>query len=394
MHDFAALPPEINSARMYSGPGSGPMMSAAAAWDGLAGQLDSFAGGYSSVLSSLQGQNWSGPSSAAMAAAASPYMAWAATTAAQAVQAANQARAAAAAYEAAFAATVPPAAVAANRTQLATLVATNFFGQNAPAIAATEAAYAEMWAQDATAMYGYAASSTPATALAPFTEPPQTTNPAGSSNQAAAVSHAAGTSGAGDTQSVLSQAISALPQQLQGLSTAGSLGSLTSVGPSSLLSGVGNLTTLLGPLNFGAAVARTLGSGANFGIEIQRATDAPPLDFPKGTGGISAPGSAGVRGAVLANTGEATPVGRLSVPQAWTAATSATGPGVAPPKPSTTPGLRLVSAQTAEPPANTAGGTQPASIAPMQGMAERHGGNAVFRMRDRRFRMPRPAAGG
>ena len=45
--------------------------------------------------------------------------------------------------------TVPPAVVAANRAQLATLVATNVFGQNTPAIAATEAQYAEMWAQDA-----------------------------------------------------------------------------------------------------------------------------------------------------------------------------------------------------------------------------------------------------
>ena len=32
--DFAFLPPEINSGRMYDGPGSGPMLAAAAAWDG------------------------------------------------------------------------------------------------------------------------------------------------------------------------------------------------------------------------------------------------------------------------------------------------------------------------------------------------------------------------
>ena len=49
--------------------------------------------------------------------------------------------------------------IAANRTQLASLVATNIFGQNTPAIAANEAQYGEMWAQDATAMYGYAANS-------------------------------------------------------------------------------------------------------------------------------------------------------------------------------------------------------------------------------------------
>jgi PPE-repeat protein len=41
--DFGALPPEINSARMYSGPGSGPLMAAATAWDELAIELDSTA---------------------------------------------------------------------------------------------------------------------------------------------------------------------------------------------------------------------------------------------------------------------------------------------------------------------------------------------------------------
>ena len=34
--NFSVLPPEVNSARMYVGAGSGPMLEAAAAWDGLA----------------------------------------------------------------------------------------------------------------------------------------------------------------------------------------------------------------------------------------------------------------------------------------------------------------------------------------------------------------------
>ena len=79
-----------------------------------------------------------------------------------------RARAAVGAYEAAYAMTVPPAVIAANRTLLAALVATNFFGQNSPAIAATEAHYSEMWAQDAAAMYGYAASSAAASTLTPL----------------------------------------------------------------------------------------------------------------------------------------------------------------------------------------------------------------------------------
>ena len=37
--DFGALPPEFNSARMYSGPGSASMMAAATAWNGLAARI-------------------------------------------------------------------------------------------------------------------------------------------------------------------------------------------------------------------------------------------------------------------------------------------------------------------------------------------------------------------
>jgi hypothetical protein len=51
-----------------------------------------------------------------------------------------------------FAGAGPPSVTAANRAQLASLITTNLFGQNAPAIAATEAHYAEMWAQDVTAL--------------------------------------------------------------------------------------------------------------------------------------------------------------------------------------------------------------------------------------------------
>ncbi|MGA9358569.1 MAG: PPE family protein, partial [Mycobacterium sp.] len=135
--DFALLPPEINSARMYAGPGSGPTLAAAAAWEALAADLQSTASSYQSAIAGLTAGSWLGPSSASMAAAAAPYVAWMRATAAQAEHTANQATAAAAAYDAAFAETVPPPVVAANRSLLMTLVATNLFGQNTPAIATT-----------------------------------------------------------------------------------------------------------------------------------------------------------------------------------------------------------------------------------------------------------------
>ena len=156
--DFLVLPPEVNSLRVHTGVGSGSMLAAVSAWDGLAAELRSAAASFGSVTSGLSGGSWQGPSSAAMAEVAAAYLAWLGSAAAQAEQAAAQARLAAGAFEAAFAATVHPAAVAANRAQLVSLVRSNLFGQNASAIAAVEADYEQMWAQDVAAMLGYHAS--------------------------------------------------------------------------------------------------------------------------------------------------------------------------------------------------------------------------------------------
>ncbi|SOJ53084.1 putative PPE family protein PPE29 [Mycobacterium simulans] len=184
--DFGELPPEINSARLYSGPGSAPLIQAAAAWQRLANELNATADSYSSVISGLTGVEWQGSASLSMAAAAAPYVAWMRATAAQAEQAAAQAVAAANAYEAAFAATVPPAAIAANRSTMMSLVQTNIFGQNTPAIANSEADYAEMWAQDIVAMDGYAGTSAAASEFTPFAPPPATTTGAEPVSDAAA----------------------------------------------------------------------------------------------------------------------------------------------------------------------------------------------------------------
>ena len=194
MLDFGALPPEVNSGRIYSGPGSAPLLAAATAWDALASELQTTAASYASTITELTSSGWQGPSSVAAADAAAPYTAWLSSTAAQAEQTASQAQAAAGAYEAAFAASIPPPVITANRATLALLVATNLLGQNTPAIAANEATYAEFWAQDAVAMYGYAGAATAASQLTSFSAPPATTNDSGQATQSAAAANSTTTS--------------------------------------------------------------------------------------------------------------------------------------------------------------------------------------------------------
>ncbi len=169
--DFLMLPPEINSLRMFLGAGPGPMLAAAAAWDGLAGEFGSAASSFGSVTSGLVDAAWQGPAAVAMAAAAAPYTAWLDAAATQAQGAAGQALAGVSAFEAAMSAMVHPGMVSANRNQFVSLVISNLFGQNAPAIAAAEAQYEEMWAQDVSAMVGYhGAASAVATELAPMAQ--------------------------------------------------------------------------------------------------------------------------------------------------------------------------------------------------------------------------------
>jgi PPE-repeat protein len=157
---------------MYSGAGSGPLLAAAEAWDGLAAELGSAAASFESVTSGLAGGAWQGASAAAMAAAAAPYAGWLSATAGAAASAAGQARTMVGAFEAALAATVDPFVVVANRSGLVSLALSNIFGQNTPAIAAAESDYELMWAQDVAAMAGYHFdASAVVSALQAFSEP-------------------------------------------------------------------------------------------------------------------------------------------------------------------------------------------------------------------------------
>jgi PPE-repeat protein len=377
--------------------------------------LSSAASSCGSVISGLTSGPWLGPASMSMAAAAAPYVGWMSTTAAQAARTAGQAQAAASAFEAALAATVPPAVIAANRAQLMALVATNVLGQNIPAIVATEAHYAEMWAQDAAAMYGYAANSAATTAqVTPWPVPVQNTNLGGVAAQHATVAGAA-LSAAGTQQTTLPQLLSAVPQALQSLASPAASTSSVS-GASGLLGGSGSssslssalLTNLANPADLfvlmypgiygmmlptqmmgvfsqmaklGAAAPALGGLAANAARPLQL--------MAHGLGGM-APGlgglGSGLHPAVSAGMGQANMLGALSVPRSWAAA-SPVNPAAALP--------------------GAGGGALPEAAGGPAGMysgvpwgvpgashAAGLGVNGLLKVGPRRFMMPRPFAAG
>jgi PPE-repeat protein len=343
MIDFAILPPEINSARMYSGAGSVPMQAVGTAWSQLAAEMRSAAASYSSVISGLTSDSWLGPASASMADAAAPYAAWMNTTAAQAEQTAAQAQAAVTAYESAFAMTVPPTVIATNRAQLTSLIANNALGQNTSAIAATEAQYGDMWAQDAAAMYGYTSSSANASILTSFAQPAQTTNPSGLAGQSAAAAQATGTSASTSTAGGLSSWLGDITTPGSDTATtglAGLLNDLDGANGSLLGSFVNNATvanfsnafTTSGLLNptamldsvscFGYLFPGLAGGGLAPNISGLAAGLGSGM-HGLGSAALGSGGLAGLGASASAGVGQATPLGALSVPPAWAAAAPA-----------------------------------------------------------------------
>ncbi|OSC42724.1 PPE family protein [Mycobacterium decipiens] len=317
--DFGALPPEVNSARIYSGPGSAPLMQAAAAWERLANELNSTAASYSLVVSGLTGDEWLGPSALSMAAAAVPYVAWMRATAASAEQAAAQAVAAAYAYESAYAATVPPAVIAANRSTMMSLIQTNIFGQNTPAIATSEAQYGEMWAQDIVAMEGYAGTSAAASELTPFTPPPATTTGAGLPGEAVASAALAAapaeTSVLPTLQSFLPPPLNQIPNPFEDLDLLVAAAVAVSAGALGL-SGV----------QLGEVYRHDLIDEAEKAPNSMTESDENP---PEGQGSRPAPGRAGPSNPgggrlitppqppIAALSGYSANIGGLSVPHSW-----------------------------------------------------------------------------
>ncbi|OBI48869.1 PPE family protein [Mycobacterium sp. E787] len=291
--DFVLLPPEINSALMYAGAGSGPLFVAAAAWEGLAADLQATAAGFDSVTSALAGSCWTGPASAAMAAAATPHVDWLSASADLAEVAAAQARAAATAFESAKTATVHPTAVAANRSLLSLLVATNFLGQNTPAIADTELQYLQMWAQDIAAMMGYHADAVSvASLLTPFDQPP--TGLAGLAGTAQAAGTAMSTAAPKLMSAVQSLPLGAATQGAQALATPASMA--------------------MSPMMMLMSSAMQTGTQSGAGLAgVAGLPGAPAL--MSGAQAVQPPGGGGAGAA--AGLGRARMVGALSVPPTW-----------------------------------------------------------------------------
>jgi PPE-repeat protein len=393
--DFAILPPEINSARIYAGPGSGPMLAAAAAWNTIASEMRSAAASYESTISELTSSGWFGPSSMSMLAAATPYVMWLSTTATQAEQVGVQANEAATAFDSAFAMTVPPPVITANRAQLAMLVATNIFGQNTPAIAATEAQYIEMWAQDAVAMNGYGVASGAASQLTPFTEPNSPTTADAAAGQNAAVAKAT-QAPAGAAQSAVTSATNAAAAAPQAAAGVGSLdGYLTG-----LLNGSNNtaLGSFLGSNFFSGSVVNgsiaggpfnpqsILGTIAGFDYAIKpdaAAAAAGPASIAGDMAGATAPATAasGLGGATSAGLGEAHLVGSMSVPKSWATAANIVPANAATPA----TGLGDIGS-------STAGG--PGGVAAPMGTNGRRLRRAIPKYGFRPVVMPRPPAAG
>ncbi|OBF67995.1 hypothetical protein A5753_02950 [Mycobacterium sp. 852002-51971_SCH5477799-a] len=345
MVDYGAFPPEFNSARIYSGPGSGSFVAAASAWSALAAELSSAALSYDTVITALNSEEWLGTASTAMAQAAQPYVAWLTTTAAQAEEAATQARSAAAAYETALASSVPPPLIAANRTQVTQLQSTNVLGQNTPLIAQLEAQYGEYWAQDAGAMYSYAGQSATATKQTPFQKAPEVTNQSGEANQASAVTNATANSTATNTSKTLqslAQPAATTTTNATTQATQAATDPLTEIW--FLLTGQSVLPTNLGTLvngytpfaglfyNTEGLPYFSIGMGNNF---VQIAKSLGVLGGAAPAAAKALPGLGGLGGMLGGGAAAAHPVaalgsaasvgGKVSVPVAWSG-----GPATAP----------------------------------------------------------------
>jgi PPE-repeat protein len=314
--DFSPWPPEVISARIHAGPGADSLLEAATVWESLGAGLEDAAGVHGTALAALT-EAWQGPSSTAMVQAVKPYLKWLRATAQQCQQMAVSVQDAVAAFSAVRASVVPVAEVRANRTRLVQLLATNRFGINLPAIAATEEQYLEMWATDSAAMARYQSASAQATTLSPFSSPPSITDSAGASAQAGAVSSAAAS--ASGITSAATSAFNSLESAAQGFNPNSGWFFYFSNWASQFVGAAGfpiNLLSYLAQLSTAQSLQGVSGDIVQGLSEGQAALGAGAGALGEAGAGAGAFGAAGLSAEPTAAVGVALSMGKLTVPPA------------------------------------------------------------------------------
>jgi PPE-repeat protein len=301
--EFIALPPEVTSALIHSGPGAESLIEASGAWQRLGVGLEESVPIFASAVSSAT-EAWQGRASVAMVEAVEPYLGWLRTTAQQCQQLASSAQAAAAAFSSAVSQVVQPAQVSANRTRLAQLLASNGFGRNAAAIAETEAQYERMWVNNSAAMSRYETASAQAVGVPEFSSPPTIVNPTGVAAQASAVQSAAAATPAGTVSQLVSPLASFDPTSgWFGLANAWGNQFISSGFPINLLSYMAQSSSAQAL----QAVAPEIGQGLSEGESALGASAASLSSAVKALGAAPAPTAA---------VGVGVSMGRLSAPPA------------------------------------------------------------------------------
>lgn len=337
---FIIFPPEINSGLIYTGPGSAPLLEAAAAWTHLSAELATTAASTHSVVANLDA-SWTGIGSAAATSSVAPYVAWLEQAAANAAQNAALATQAAALFEAARSASIPPPVIAANRAMLLALIATNFFGQNSTAIAATEAQYEAMWATDGATMDTYSGSTQANNNLMTAQTPPP--------NSAQAT-----TPGSADGLPVPGNGVPNVPSGYDLATVGGLLDALGLSNAQALALGIPakaldtTITSLMTPINAvsspammaarilpmllmqmarmgamggtaGTLAGQTAGAAGGAGTLMTQIGDFVN-DKLQGAVGVLAGHFSSATNAISAKLGQAASMGALKVPQAWSMA--------------------------------------------------------------------------